>query len=103
MVGLFESSRSKARLTFVVTQDPYPDVAGSEVVKKMKRETLEIATPEATGVEVTDSWIRDPLLNPRREFQKNGLREIRGYPPVVGQGGVHIRLHPAMKPNFHDG
>jgi hypothetical protein len=103
MGGLLESSRSKARLAFVVTQDPYPDVAGSEVVKKMKRETLEIATPEATGVEVANVWIRDHLFNPRRELQKKRLREVRGYRPVVGQGGIHIRLHPAMKPNFHDG
>jgi hypothetical protein len=58
-----------------MSDDPHPDVVATDVVEKMVREAVEIASSQAGGVEVKEVRVRANLLDGRYKLREKVVRQ----------------------------
>jgi len=58
-----------------MSNDPHPDVVATDVVEKVVREAVEIASSQAGGIEVKEAGVRANLLHGRHKLREKVIRQ----------------------------
>jgi hypothetical protein len=58
-----------------MSNDPDPDVIATDVVEKMVREAIEIASTRAGSIEVKEARVRANLLHGRHKLREKVIRQ----------------------------
>ena len=96
-----EPSHSKLRIAVVMSDNPDPDICLLNVVKKMVREAMKVASSEAAGIEVEALWILNCVADSNLKLRKEVVPKIIRDLIIPRQDFIEIGLDPPVKSNFH--
>jgi len=96
-----EPSQSKLRIPVMMSDNPNPDKGILNVVKKVVRKAMKIASSEATGIEVEPLWILNCFPYPNLKLSKEIVSKFIRDLIILLQSVIQISLDSSVKPSFH--
>ncbi len=97
-----DATKSKIRVSAIITQHPDSNIAVADVEEKVVRESLQAAAAQSALIKVEKPRIRFDLLQRNLELRKEIFTELGRYFVVFVENAVQVCLGPLVEPSFHD-
>ncbi len=85
----------------IMPDDPHSDHLTPDIIQKVIRETIEIASPQTRSIEVEEAGIRTGLRNAQSELSKEVIPQLFRNGVISCENLVEINLYATVKSNVH--